>query len=81
MAPESLVGLKVASAVRVRIMTVYRWFFGFAKMRQAPVLLELGAVYNGLLTPALKVERSKVLERYPEPIQALYASGFADKNH
>jgi long-chain acyl-CoA synthetase len=49
-------------------------FPGYAKIRRVIVTREPWTVDNGLLTPTLKVKRSRVLELFREKIGALYKS-------
>lgn len=48
-------------------------FPGYAKIRRVAVAQEPWSVENGLLTPTLKLKRAKVLEKYKEDIDRLYA--------
>ena len=50
-------------------------FPGYAKVRRVILVTDTWSVDNGLLTPTLKVKRNKVLERYREAIESLYANG------
>ncbi len=50
-------------------------FPGYAKVRRVILLTEQWSVDNGLLTPTLKVKRARVLDRYKDAIEALYANG------
>ncbi len=48
-------------------------FPGYAKIRRVAVIPEPWSVENGLLTPTLKLKRNKVLEKYKEEVDRLYA--------
>jgi len=50
-------------------------FPGYAKVRRVILVTDQWGVDNGLLTPTLKVKRDKVLKKYKDAIEALYASG------
>ena len=50
-------------------------FPGYAKVRRVILVTDQWSVDNGLLTPTLKVKRARVLDRYRDEIEALYASG------
>jgi len=75
MVPESLVDKKVTSAVLQRITAQLRDFPGYAKIRRVYLTLEPWSVENGLLTPTLKIKRSKVLEKLHPAIERLYREG------
>ena len=47
----------------------------YVRIRRVVVSKEPWSVDNGLLTPTLKVKRSKVLERFAAPLEAVYADG------
>ncbi|MBV6447676.1 long-chain fatty acid--CoA ligase [Nitrosomonas sp.] len=48
-------------------------FPGYAKIRRMAVIHEPWNVENGLLTPTLKLKRAKVLEKYKDEVDRLYA--------
>jgi long-chain acyl-CoA synthetase len=50
-------------------------FPGYAKIRRLILTCEPWTVDNGLLTPTLKVKRSRVLEKFAAAIQDLYTAG------
>jgi long-chain acyl-CoA synthetase len=54
-------------------------FPGYAKIRRLILTCEPWTVDNGLLTPTLKVKRSRVLERFADAIRELYRSGPDDR--
>ncbi|MCP5301425.1 MAG: long-chain fatty acid--CoA ligase, partial [Chromatiaceae bacterium] len=66
---------KVHAAVQRRVKAALKDFPGYAKIRQLHLSLEPWTVDEGLLTPTLKVKRSRVLERYAPAVEALYAGG------
>lgn len=47
-------------------------FPGYAKIRRIAVIPEPWSVENGLLTPTLKLKRTKVLEKYKSEVDKLY---------
>jgi long-chain acyl-CoA synthetase len=54
-------------------------FPGYAKIRRLILTCEPWTVDNGLLTPTLKVKRSRVLERFADAIGELYRAGPDDR--
>ncbi len=48
-------------------------FPGFTKVRRVNLTLEPWTIDNGLLTPTMKVKRSRVVERYRDAIEDMYA--------
>jgi long-chain acyl-CoA synthetase len=50
-------------------------FPGYARVRRVILTREPWTVDNGLLTPTLKVKRTRVLEKFAGEIEALYAAG------
>ncbi len=49
-----------------------RSFPGYAQVRRIALTLEPWSVENGMLTPTLKLRRSRIVERHREDIEALY---------
>ena len=47
-------------------------FPGYAKIRRVAVIHEPWTIENGLLTPTLKLKRTKVLEKYKAEVDKLY---------
>lgn len=47
-------------------------FPGYAKIRRVAVIQEPWTIENGLLTPTLKLKRTKVLEKYKAEVDKLY---------
>ena len=74
-APESLRDDKLVSEVLRHLRSALRDFPGYAKIRKASLTLEPWTIDNGLITPTLKVKRSKVLERYTDELAAMYSEG------
>ncbi len=76
--PSSLRDARVAQAAGRRIRAALKDFPGYAKIRQLHLSLDPWTVEDGLVTPTLKVKRSKVLERYAHEVEAMYRGGPAD---
>jgi len=74
-APDSLRNGKVLQAVSRRVRAALRDFPGYAKIRQFSLSLKPWEIEDGLITPTLKVKRTKVLERYATEIEAMYRGG------
>ena len=73
--PASLQDKRVQTAVLKRIQAALKDFPGYAKIRKVHLSLEPWSIEEGLITPTLKVKRPKVLERFNEEVEAMYASG------
>jgi long-chain acyl-CoA synthetase len=56
-----------------RISGLLDSFPGYAKIRRVACIREPWTVDNGLLTPTLKVRRSRIMRQYSEVVEALYA--------
>ncbi len=80
-ARESLSDRRLQSELLNPIKAALKDFPGYAKIRRICLLLEPWTVENGLLTPTLKVKRAKVLGRFAEQIETLYAEGPAGGRH
>ncbi len=74
-APESLQDRRVHAEVLGRIKGALKDFPGYAKIRKVHLMLEPWTIEDGLITPTLKVKRAKVLERFADEVEALYAEG------
>ncbi|HQR51398.1 MAG TPA: long-chain fatty acid--CoA ligase [Methylophilaceae bacterium] len=55
-----------------RVAHQMKAFPGYARIRRIVLLAELWSLDNGLLTPTLKIKRSKVLERFVHEYENLY---------
>ncbi len=64
---------RVAAELLGRIQARTHGFPGYAKIRRVSALLEPWTVESGMLTPTLKVKRTKVREHYADRIAELYA--------
>jgi len=58
--------------LKTRIRRCTRAFPGYARLRDFCVVDEVWSIENELLTPTLKIRRSRVLERYQDEIETLY---------
>ena len=56
-----------------RVQQRIKSFPGYAKIHRVAVLAEPWTVENGLLTPTMKLKRSKVMESHKKEFEALYA--------
>jgi long-chain acyl-CoA synthetase len=74
-APSSLEHPEVVAAAQSRVDRQLRGFPGYAKIRRLVLSTEAWTVDNGLLTPTLKVKRSKVLEGFRPRIEKVYEEG------
>jgi long-chain acyl-CoA synthetase len=74
-AEESLASGKLQQQLVKVVRRRLKDFPGYAKVRRVIPVTDTWSVDNGLLTPTLKVKRAKVLDRYADAIDALYAKG------
>ena len=74
-ADESLASDKLQQKLIKVVRRRLKDFPGYAKVRRVIPVTDTWSVDNGLLTPTLKVKRNKVLEKYRDAIESLYASG------
>ena len=74
-AEESLASEKLQQQLVKVVRRRLKDFPGYAKVRRVIPVTDTWSVDNGLLTPTLKVKRNKVLEKYGDAIESLYASG------
>lgn len=70
--PESLHNSQAKAYALQRVTQQIQSFPGFARIRRVALLGEAWSTDNDLLTPTLKVKRSKVLERHRKDFDALY---------
>jgi long-chain acyl-CoA synthetase len=75
MNPDSLTDERVHAVALRRIKEALKDFPGYAKIRQLSLTLEPWTIDEGLITPTLKVKRSKVLERFAGEVSTMYAGG------
>lgn len=73
MSPASLKNKMLLKEALGRISRQLHDFPGYAKVRRVHLTLEPWTTENDLLTPTLKVKRTKVLAHYADAIEALYA--------
>ncbi|SDY55966.1 long-chain fatty acid--CoA ligase [Nitrosomonas sp. Nm58] len=72
--PEQLAKNEQAKEVVLEIITrKIHEFPGYAKIYRVALIPELWTVTNEMLTPTLKLKRSKILEHYKDEIKHLYA--------
>jgi long-chain acyl-CoA synthetase len=69
----TLRGKEAHDFVLKRIGAQLKMFPGYAQVRRAVLTLEPWTIDNGLLTPTLKLKRSKVMEKFNAEIDAMYA--------
>ena len=63
---------KIKKILLERITVQIREFPGYAKIRRVALALEPWTVENGMLTPTLKLKRTKVLDHYQTAVNKLY---------
>jgi len=63
---------KLEKILLERITVQIREFPGYAKIRRVALALEPWTVENGMLTPTLKLKRTKVLDHYQATVSKLY---------
>ncbi|MDH3438611.1 MAG: AMP-binding protein, partial [Betaproteobacteria bacterium] len=56
-----------------RIGAQMKTFPGYAQVRRVAATLEPWTVENGILTPTMKIKRAKVMEKFGQEIEAIYA--------
>jgi long-chain acyl-CoA synthetase len=67
------------SAVLKKVWEQIKGFPGYAQIQRIALTLEPWTVENGLITPTLKLKRERIMERYADIIDGLYA-GHASPN-
>jgi long-chain acyl-CoA synthetase len=72
-APDSLKDPHLHKEILKRVRLAHLDFPGYAKIRRVTLTLEPWTVDNGLLTPTLKVKRTRVVEHYRVAIERMYA--------
>ena len=78
LARASLHENRVLHAVGRRVKGALKDFPGYAKIRRVHLSLEPWSVEDGLITPTLKVKRTKVLGHFAGEVDAMYRGGPAD---
>jgi len=71
--PASLKQKNVEKLILSRISMRLKDFPGYAQVRCVSMYLEPWSIDDGLITPTLKVKRPKVMERFADDINGLYA--------
>ena len=74
-APASLKDSRVLNSVGRRVKAALNDFPGYAKIRRVLLSLEPWSVEDGLITPTMKVKRTKVLEHYSADVENMYRGG------
>ncbi len=64
---------EVEKQLLARIAAQMREFPGYAQVRRVTATLEPWTVENGLLTPTLKLRRSRVMERFKAELDQMYS--------
>ncbi len=77
---NDLNGSKLNSYLIKQITALMGKFPGYARVRKVYVCADEWTVESGLITPTLKIKRSKVLERYEEAVEAMYSGHAIAKN-
>jgi len=72
-APEVLTDERVCAAVLQRVAVRIQDFPGYAKIRQVACYLEPWSIDTGLITPTLKLRRTRILEHCQSAVERLYA--------
>jgi long-chain acyl-CoA synthetase len=63
----------VEELLLLRIGAQMKTFPGYAQVRNVAASLEPWTVENGILTPTMKIKRAKVMEKFGQEIEAIYA--------
>lgn len=69
---DSLKSKSLQQFVIQRLRQLLHDFPAYAKIRRVSLTLEAWTVENGLLTPTMKVKRTKVIEHHQKDIEAMY---------
>jgi len=70
--PEACNSSKVYEAILERVAKQISTFPGYARIRCLHCQLEPWSIEDGLITPTLKLKRSKICEHFEEQIKAMY---------
>jgi long-chain acyl-CoA synthetase len=70
---ESLSDPRLLRDMQTRIREALADFPGYAKVRRLTLTLEPWSIENGMLTPTMKIKRSRVLEHYKGAVDSMYA--------
>jgi len=70
---RSVLGRQAEEIVLKRIAHQIQDFPGYARIHRAALVLEPWTVENDMLTPTMKLRRTKVLEHYKTEVDGLYA--------
>ena len=69
---EDLHGKKLASHINKLVTAQMSQFPGYARIRKVHICPEEWTVESGLITPTLKIKRSKLLEHFADEIEGMY---------
>jgi long-chain acyl-CoA synthetase len=72
-APEVLTDERVCAVVLQRVAVRIQDFPGYAQIRQVACYLEPWSIETGLITPTLKLRRTRILEHCQYAVERLYA--------
>jgi long-chain acyl-CoA synthetase len=61
--------------MRMELESLSRNIRGYERIKQLAMITEEFTPENGMLTPSLKIKRRRVMERYSDVVEALYAKG------
>ena len=70
---EALMDPRLLRDMQKRIRDALADFPGYAKVRRVTLASEPWSIENGLMTPTMKIKRSRVLEHYSDAVQKMYA--------
>jgi long-chain acyl-CoA synthetase len=70
---QNLNNKKVQQQLLQHIKASLKDFPGYAKIRRVTAMLEPWTIENGLMTPTLKIKRAKVIDKFQNEINAMYA--------
>ena len=70
--PDACNSSRVSAAILERVAKQISSFPGYAKIHSVYCQLEPWTIEDGLITPTLKLKRSKVCERYAQQIEEMY---------
>jgi long-chain acyl-CoA synthetase len=71
--PGALQDPAVEKALLARIAAQMKEFPGYAQVRRLMATLDAWTVENGLLTPTLKLRRSRVVEKFQAELDQMYS--------
>jgi len=69
---ENCKSSRISEVVLERVAKQISAFPGYAKIRKVCCQIEPWDIENGLMTPTLKIKRSKIIERFEADIEKMY---------